>query len=57
MSGSGIVDASGVLFKEVGRSYMGVVPNPVDGDLVIDPTKIQNFTNINILLQPKLTLT
>ena len=45
MSGSGINDASGVLVSEVGRNYLGGVPNPVDGDLMIDPTNIQNFTD------------
>ena len=38
MSGSGINDASGVLVSEVGRNYVGGVPNPVDSDLMIDPT-------------------
>ena len=45
MADSGIFDASGVLISEVGRNYVGVVPNPVDGDLMTDPTNIQNFTD------------
>ena len=45
MPGTGIYDASGVLNSEVGRNYVGGVPNPVDSDLMIDPTDIQNCTN------------
>ena len=49
MPGTGIFDASGVLDCEVGRNYVGGVPNPVDRDLLIqtDIRKSNHTVNTN----------
>ena len=44
-----LINASGVLFTDVGRNGLGVMTGPVDRDTIIHTENLTNVTNITVV--------